>query len=208
MALPVASDVTSFLAAMGVTVSGIDTQITEMIAFAVDEVEERTGYRPFVAAAATTRFQANDQRALWSGVFDVTSVKIGEQVLAAGTDYQFGPVNRLGTTAEPYEWIKLFFAPRVYTPLAITGRWGFADDYPALIKSAMVRIVAGRVLEGIRSGQLVDASGAKWSEADVSSEAAGTGKLGSKSEEELAGGSLIAQGRGVIDGFSRKVGWG
>ena len=204
MPVPAAADVIAFLTqTSGVTIpAGSAAAIDSLIASAAEEVSHLTGYTPFVGADSTKRIKQSRVIRLPNGLYGTISLTVLGTALVLDKDFRYGPTHVAGVSGEPYEWIELIRAPGSAI-MEIDGTWGYADDYPEPLLTAMIELVAGRYLESVRQGQV---AGGNWKEADSSRDVVGGSKIGGD-EGELAGGAMINRAKAAIMKYRRFVGY-
>lgn len=176
--------------------------ITQLIEVAAREVEQLTGYNPFLGDAGTKRVRQARVMRLPNGVYGTITLELSDVPLVAEVDYRMGPVHADGASGDPYDWIELI-RPVGSIPIEVTGTWGYADDYPNVLKIAIIELVAGRYIESQRQGQVAEGN---WKESDSSRDVVGGSTLGGK-ETELGGGAMISRAIGIIKGYRRHVGF-
>ena len=148
-AWPSGPQLTMALAGFGITMpSGYSA--ADIIAGAVQEWEEATGWEPFLADAnATTRqFDPTFGYTLrLPGFFTITTVVVNGVTLTEGTDYWAVPYNNT-STMKPITGLR-FLEPLTGLPrtISVTGRMGYDDDIHEDAWLAVLNKAVARCLE-------------------------------------------------------------
>lgn len=184
-AYPVKDDVEALVSGAGITIPAT-FNVEYQLYGAIEELEQTTGYRPFLAGASDTyRFDPpgpNDRGMRRGGsrlllldqaFVTVTEVRTGVTPDDAGTvlveneDYYLRPEN-YDKHLEPITQI-LFASIQYGLPrsIKVTGTPGYAEEIRADVWNAVRDLAAGRVAhalrQGIAAGQPID-----WTSGDVS----------------------------------------
>ena len=165
MALPTTTNVADYLSQrFGVTVTAGDSSIAQMLASAIDELGNKTGYNPFVAGSAQakafdcpTRFPLVIK--LPNGIASLTSLVVAGETWTENVDYSIEPPGMA-----PAEYIKLYRAPSTLVrSITVTAKWGYCEsaDLPSVIFDALVELAAGKILSAMVAGA-VASSGESW----------------------------------------------
>lgn len=173
---PNTSDVTSFLTVLGISIPGGYDVSLELQAV-IDQVEEITGWRPFLKGATdqTRKFDPAFSIAggpmipnggvilpLRGGLLECTSVKIGSRTLTRNTEYWTEPSHMSPWTRIRFNTI-YWSKPQM---IEITGKWGYSETIPADLFVAIRDLTAYQILSNIKANQVM--SGIEsWKEGDV-----------------------------------------
>lgn len=170
------------------------------LAAALDELSEVTGYRPFIAGAAsnhTYRVERGRVRFSNGATGTITVSRDGTQ-LTEGQHFWLLPRN-----GDRYEGLQWLIQPAT---IVVNAAWGYGSDYPSAIWQAILEHAAGRVLSGIKLGKLTLA-GDSWTDGDVSVHN-GSALAGRDGLAAIIGGQLIEDAVATWQRNSRTVVWG
>lgn len=158
MAIPVGTDVETFLTGMGVTVPA-EVDLDSLVTSAILEFESRTGRKKFQGDATATAVRytlpwpmGGQVRLPIADCWAVSEVRTGYKgsgtgtVLIEYTDFQHLPLNHT-QSSRPIEGIQFVYAPSTGPgEILITGKLGYAATMPTDVFGAIVSNAAANAL--------------------------------------------------------------
>lgn len=212
MAAPTVADLKAFLVnRCGISATAViatdDATLTKALNWALAQLQKETGYRPFIAPAASDyKVMVRGGRGLFSnGAVGTVVVSQDGNVYTADLDYRLEPLN-----SSPKEYIVWLRTLNPSKPLTVNAQWGYAADYPDDVWEALLMLAAAFAIVAFVAGQ-AGLLGSDWTDGDVSQHLAvqsSAGQIDQTGIASVAPGILAAEARRVFGQYKRTVVWG